>query len=116
MKGDTALRAMRRARLVPRAVWVTDGDEPFAGNWHEQINCCDQQRHAVIGVAAGDIPEALDFRCVVGLDVHLSAERGEARGRRLHAALIEAGARKVITSIHAETGINLLLHGVAEHG
>jgi hypothetical protein len=116
LNGHDPLRAMRRARVVPRCVWVTDGDEPFARDWHEQINCTDQQRHAVIGVAAGDIPEALDFRCVVGLEVHLSAERGEARGRRLHAALIEAGARKVITSIHADNGINLLLHGVSEHG
>lgn len=117
MTGADALRAMRRATgQVPIAVWITDGDEPRAQDWHQERNCCDGHYHAAIGLAPADIPEALDFRCVVGLEVHLSAERGEPRGRRLHAALIDAGAKRVITSIHAETGINLLLHGVAEHG
>lgn len=115
MNGHERLSAMRRANRVPRCVWITDGEDARAGDWHEQINVVDEQRHAVIAIAAGDIPEALDFRCVVGLDVHLSAERGESRARRLHAALIEAEARRVITTIHHNGTQEMLLHGVA-HG
>lgn len=112
MNGHEPLQAMRRDRRVPRCVWITDGEDIRARDWHEEVNCVDQQRHAVICLAESDIPEALDFRCVVGLDVHLSAERGEARARRLHAALIEAQARRVITTIHQNGQQETLLHGV----
>jgi hypothetical protein len=116
MNGHQALIAMRRDRRVPRCVWVTDGDDPRAKDWDDEINHADQRRHAVIELAASDIPEALDFRCVVGLEVHVSAERGVARATRIHEALIEAKAEKVITSIHGADGIELLLHGVADGG
>jgi hypothetical protein len=111
MNGHEPLQAMRRARRVPRCVWITDGEDVRARDWHEEVNCSDLQRHAVIAIAAGDIPEALDFRCVVGLEVHLSAERGLARARRLHEALIEAGARRILTTVQ---GIppELITHGV----
>lgn len=113
MTGADALRAMRRSvGQVPIAVWITDGDEPRAQDWHEERNCIDGHYHAAIGLTTNDIPETLDLRCVVGLEVHLSAERGEPRARRLHDVLVEAGAKRVITSIHAETGIDLLTHGV----
>lgn len=112
MNGQQPLQAMRREHRVPRCVWITDGDDIRSRDWHEEINHADQQRHAVLSLAESDIPETIDFRCVVGLEVHLSAERGESRAKRLHAALIEAGAKRVITSIHAETGIDLLIHGV----
>lgn len=112
MNGHQALLDMRRARKTPRCVWITDGDDIRARDWHEEVNHADQQRHAVISLAAEDIPEALDFRCCVGLEVHIAAERGEARARRLHAALIDAEAKRVITSIHAPTGVDLLIHGV----
>lgn len=115
MNGHQPLQTMRRAHRVPRCVWITDGDDIRSRDWHQEPNCTDQQRHAVLSLAESDIPETIDFRCVIGLEVHLAAERGESRARRLHAALIEAGAKRVITSIHAETGVNLLLHGV-EHG
>lgn len=111
MTGHEALQAMRRNSRIPRCVWVTDGEDARARDWHEAPNMFDQQRHAVIAIGAADIPEALDFRCVVGLVVHLAAERGEARAKRLHAALVDAGASKVITSIHGET-VDLITHGI----
>lgn len=111
MTGHEALQAMRRARRVPRCVWITDGEDVRARDWHEEVNLFDLQRHAVIAVAAADIPEALDFRCLVGLEVHLAAERGQARAQRLHAALIEAGASKVITTVHGEVP-ELITHGI----
>jgi hypothetical protein len=117
MNGHQALIALRRARRVPRCVWVTDGSDPRTKDWHEEINHADQQRHAVLEIAASDIPEALDFRCVVGLEVHVAAERGAARGIRIHQALIDANASRVITSIHHAAGDSeLLIHGVPSNG
>lgn len=112
MTGDHALREMRRARRVPRCVWVTDGDDSRARDWNAEPNHTDQQRHAVISLAAGDIPEALDLRCCVGLEVHVAGDRGEARARRLHNALVEASAKRVITSIYGAGGVELITHGI----
>lgn len=111
MNGHEPLQAMRRARRVPRCVWITDGEDIRARDWHEEVNCADQQRHAVIAIGSSDIPEALDFRCLVGLEVHLSAERGQARAKRLHNALIDAGARRILTTVQGETP-ELITHGV----
>ena len=101
MNGHQALIAMRKARQVPRCVWVEDDDarmtRQLASDWHEAPNIVDRQMHAHLHIAESDIPEALDLRCVVGLMVHLSSTRGEARQRRLFNALIEAGAREVIS-------------------
>lgn len=110
MTGAETLRAMRRAGKVPRCIWLVDGDSVRAVGWHSQTNPFDGQFHAAIGVAHTDIPEVIDLRFVVGLTVHLSAERGDARARRLHMALVDAGARCVITSIHIEAGTELLIH------
>ena len=82
-------------------MWVEDDDarmtRQMASDWQEEVNVVDRQFHAHLHVAAGDIPEALDLRCAVGLQVHLSSARGEARQRRLFNALVEAGAREVIS-------------------
>lgn len=112
MTGHEALRALRRAHRVPRCVWITDGEDVRARDWQDEPNSADSQRHAVITLAASDIPEAMDFRCCVGLEVHIAGERGEARAKRIHNALIEANAKRVITSIHAPEGVQLLTHGI----
>lgn len=101
MNGHQALLAMRRARQVPRCVWVEDDDarmtRQMASDWHEEPNVVDRQMHAHLHISETDIPEALDLRCVVGLQVHLSSVRGSDRQRRLFNALVEAGAREVIS-------------------
>jgi hypothetical protein len=114
MTGHEELRNMRRRKLVPRAVWITDGEDVMARDWHEEPNLCDQQKHACISLAETDVPEALDFRCLIGLEVHVSGDRSAARARRIHNALIEAEAKRVITTIPS-TG-ELLLHGVPTYG
>lgn len=112
MIGDQALRAMRHKHRAPRCVWITDGDDVRARDWQEEVNHCDQQRHAVISLAESDIPEALDLRCCFGLEVHVAGLRGSARASRIHNALIDAEARRVITSIPAPEGVQLLTHGI----
>lgn len=112
MNGHEALRAMRYDKRAPRCVWITDGDDQRAREWDDEPNHSDQQRHAVIELNAADIPEALDFRCLFGLEVHIAGERGEARATRLHNAVIAANAKRVITSIYAPEGVQLLTHGI----
>lgn len=111
MTGHEPLLAMRRAGRVPRCVWITDGDDVRARDWHNIPNAFDQYSHAAIALYAGDIPEALDFRCCIGLDVHIAGERGDVRAKRLHAALIDAGARRVVTSTYADGKVqDLFIH------
>ena len=97
---------MRKERQVPRCVWVEDDDarmtRQMASDWHQEPNVVDRQMHAHLHIAETDIPESLDLRCVVGLKVHLSSARGEARQRRLFNALVEAGAREVIAVAGSE--------------
>ena len=113
MNGHEPLLTMRRSGGVPRAVWVADGEAPRSTDWHREPNCCDGEYHAVVRIDPQDIPEVLDLRWAIGLEVHLTAERGEPRARRLHEALIAAQARRVITSIHGASGVDLILHGVS---
>ena len=113
MNGHQQLLVMRRAGGYPHAIWVTDGDDRRAVDWHREPNIADGKYHAVVRIDAQDIPEVLDLRWAIGLEVHVCAERGASRGRRLHQALVDAQARRVITSIHGATGVDLLLHGVA---
>ena len=115
MNGHNALMAMRRGNGAPRAVWVTDGPDKRARSWQEEANIADGRMHAALQIDAGDIPEGLDLRCCIGLEVHVAAERGADRGRRLHAVFVDAGAKRVITSIYGGDGVELLLHGVS-HG
>lgn len=112
MTGLEALQTMRRARRVPRCVWITDGPDVRARGALDEPNYADMQRHAVLSVSESDIPETLDFRCCIGLEVHIAGDRGPDRAQRLHAALVEAEAKRVITSIYTPQGIELLTHGI----
>lgn len=98
MIGHEPLFAMRRRGEVPVVVWVTDGPDPLAKDWHDNPNLFDGCYHAHIQVEEGDTPELLDFRCVVGLSVGLYCLRGPGRANRLHHALIEAKAKSVVTT------------------
>lgn len=115
MNGMDALCELRTDQsAVPRAVWIVDGSDERAAYWDALPSFADRQLHAVVEIGEKDIPEALDFRCVVGLTVHISGERGAGRLRRLHQAAIEAKARVVITSIAEQDNIELLTHGLAK--
>lgn len=113
MTGDRELWVLRRGQHKPEAAWVVDGDSACARNWAQNPYCLTGEVQPEIEIAETDIPETLDLRCLVGMTVHVCALRGEGRARRLHAAIVDAKAHRVITSIHSPTGVELLLHGVA---
>lgn len=113
MTGAQALLDMRRAQRWPEMVWLVDGDCAIAASdWHQWLNCKSLTLHAEIGIEAADLPEVLDLRCCIGLPCHVSALRGADRAHRLHQALIDARASRVVTSIHQHGGVELLTHGV----
>lgn len=94
MTGHDALLKLRRAGLKPACVWVLDDDEPtslrMARDWHTEPNTVAQKFFAHIQLAQTDIPESLDFRPLVGLQVHLRCARGKARARRVFNSLAAA--------------------------
>lgn len=112
MNGQRPLLTMRRAGNAPRAVWITDGDDIRARDWHLERNCVDGEFHACVQIDHADIPEALDLRFAIGMECHLTCERGDERAKRLHQAVVEAGARIVATSSDSL----FLTHGVPSHG
>lgn len=114
MTGHEPLQRMRRAGRRPACVWVMDDDTQTsrdqAATWHQHPNPFAGKAFAHILLAADDIPEAVDFRCLVGLQVHMDTHRGPARAKRLFGALVAAGAEIVIA---ADQG---WVHTGAAHG
>jgi NCAIR mutase (PurE)-related protein len=110
MTGDKQLVAMRRARRVPRAVWITDSDDTYARetarSWHLHPNTADGSLHAHLRFDAADIPQALDLRCLIGLEVHIACDRGTARAHRVFEAVKSAGAVAVIALINDEVKLH----------
>lgn len=103
MTGERPLIAMRRAGRNPDGVWITDSDDFYsrvtAREWpmhrYEQRGKPSHQA-AHLRIEAGDIPEALDLRCVVGLTCVVATDRGTTRFDRLFDALVAAGAAVVV--------------------
>lgn len=100
MTGHEPLLQMRRAGRKPACVWVLDDDSAetrtLASDWQTFPNAFSQKYHAHIRLNADDVPEAMDFRCLVGLQVHLSSSRGKARARRIFDAIAAASPDMVL--------------------
>lgn len=94
MTGHEPLLQMRRSGVKPDCAWVMDDDAPdnlvTARSWHESPNEFTHKYQAHIHTKAADIPEALDLRCLVGLQVHLICARGADRCKRLFDAIAAA--------------------------
>lgn len=91
MTGDRPLRAMRRNRYKPDAIFIRDTDSTLAkqcaADWHIEPNAITGRYFAEIHLDATDTPEAMDWRFVIGLPVLLDGTRGVERLRRLFKAI-----------------------------
>jgi len=116
MTGQDALLTMRRAGRKPAFVFVVDGDSEYdktrSSDWQREPNPFAEKHFAHLRVMATDVPEALDFRCVVGLRVLLMSERSEARGIRLFNAIKGESPSFLI----ADMGDEVLTHPEVFHG
>jgi hypothetical protein len=101
--GYEQLIDLRRERVQPSLVRITDGFDPYAKDWHREVAGASQQYQAHIEVGAQEIPEALDLRATVGLVVMVDGQRGHERTRRLFAAVVAAKPRAAIALLPNET-------------
>jgi hypothetical protein len=90
MTGHQQLLAMRRRGFKPASVWVVDGKGPCSADWHAEPSPYSGQFHAEIQLDANDVPEALDLRLLVGMNVWLVGERGDERTARVFDAICTA--------------------------
>lgn len=96
MNGHQQLIAMRRTGFVPPAVFVIDGpaDMNLDNRWTDDLW---GSSFAHVRIDERDMPEALDLRFAVGLQVHIDGLRGDERAKRLHDAFVSASAKTVGT-------------------
>lgn len=87
MTGHQRIIAMRRAGRKPTAVWVSDFPGPLA----------ELQGDAMVVRVAGESPELLDLRFLVGTLVIV--EGGQAERVRRIAKACAAHARRVVASV-----------------
>lgn len=95
MKGADAVFAMRRAGKRPKAVWITQTESPLCLMWQKYD---DLQAYPEVEILPNENPNALDLRFVVGLTVHVAGKNYQT-GKKLHHALLNAGAKRVITAV-----------------
>lgn len=101
MRGHEALIAMRlRRRKVPRIVFFD-----FAGGRSERWRTWQFETpdRAYLLLDHGDVPGAMDLRCVVGLTVWIN-HTDEARVIALRDACMAAGADRVIAHVSDQVG------------
>ena len=110
MTGHENILVMRRKGYAPAAVWVTDTDAPLAvacaKDWHRKTNAYTQQFCPQVVLSAGDTPEAMDFRFLVGLQVHSRSDRGNDRETRLFEAIKKANPAVLAAVLNGQTTIH----------
>ena len=106
MRGHQALLTLRSQKKRPQGVWISHGRSPDCMVWHL---AADTLPYPEIEIMPTENPEVLDLRFVVGLTVHVSGCHDYKIAKKLHEALKQAAARRVITVcgdliIDSETG------------
>jgi len=96
MKGHDALIAMRKEGRQPRGVWICHAIDNTRG-WATWQKYAGFDRYPEIEILPTESPELLDLRFVVGLTVHVGGMKVYAKAKRLHKALVDAKAKRVIT-------------------
>ncbi len=98
MKGHDALIEMRKAGGKPAGVWINYAYDP-SRSWAFWPKYKGFDKYPEVEILPSEIPELLDLRFVIGLTVHASVPvAGDfVRARRLHKAIVNAKAKRVIT-------------------
>ena len=96
MRGHQALLTLRSQKKRPQGVWISHRRSPDCMVWHL---AADTLPYPEIEILPTDNPENLDLRFVVGLTVHVSGCNDYKLAKRLHNALKQAAAKRVITVV-----------------
>jgi hypothetical protein len=94
MKGEHSLIKQRINGFKPFGVWISHAPTPYFDEWHKNGTTF---LYPEIQILQYENPAALDLRFVIGLTVHVSGCNDYRKSRRLHDALVEAKAARVIT-------------------
>lgn len=97
MRGHEALIELRREKKRPQGVWITQKPSIDCMKWDKALETLP---YPEIEILPNEIPESLDLRFVIGLTVHVSGGKNEKKARRLHYALLNAGAARVLTDVN----------------
>jgi len=96
MKGHDALIALRKQGFKPAGVWVCHAKDHSLG-WASWQKFRGHDRYPEVEILPAEVPELLDLRFAMGLVVHVSGMKEYGKAKRLHKALVEAKAKRVIT-------------------
>lgn len=96
MKGHDALIALRKQGFKPAGVWICHAHDPSRG-WASWMRYAGHDRYPEVEILPTEVPELLDLRFAIGLVAHVSGMKEYAKAKRLHKALVEAKAKRVIT-------------------
>lgn len=115
MTGHENIVVMRRQGFRPSAVWVTDTDARHcvqtAKDWHREPASKTGELLPEVVLSATDVPEQLDFRFLVGLQVHASSHRSEERARRLFQAIQAYHPAVLVAVLDGKTELFRRSHG-----
>ena len=124
MRGHEAIIAMRRAGVAPQGVWIFD-QQAYTDSTHPTRGWMVDTAQATVELLPTDNPARLDLRFCVGLTVYTQGTDAD-RLAALEAALLKAGAARVLGALHRFDGQGYLTvamtdtHGIvvmeAEHG
>ncbi len=116
MIGYDQLLNLRRNRIQPSVLCITDGRDRMARDWHLEVAGCTQQFHAHVEVSEQEIPESLDLRAAIGLVVLVSGDRSVERTRRLFTCVVKAKPFAAIAALPTETLLfDSRVHGKHSH-
>lgn len=96
MRGHEALLTLRREKKRPRGVWISHSPTRYCLTWNQYA---DTLPFPEIEILPTESPEVLDLRFVVGLPVHVSGCSDYKKAKKLHDALLAAGAARVTTVV-----------------
>lgn len=96
MRGHDALIALRKQGFKPAGVWICHAEDP-SRSWASWSRYAGHERYPEVEILPTEVPDLLDLRFTVGLTVHVSGMKDYAKAKRLHKALVEANAKRVIT-------------------
>jgi hypothetical protein len=96
MKGHDKLVEHRKLGKPVAGVWICHGEDN-SKSWMQWDKYRGFDRYPEVQISQTESPGLLDLRFAVGLVVHVSGCKNYEKAKRLHEALVEAKAKRVLT-------------------
>jgi hypothetical protein len=96
MKGHDKLVEHRKLGKPVVGVWICHGEDN-SKSWMQWDKHRGFDRYPEVQISQTESPDLLDLRFAVGLVVHVSGCKIYKKAKRLHEALVQANAKRVLT-------------------